>query len=383
MRLLHTSDWHLGRSLLSVNLLEHQWQFIDWLVLTAEAQNVDAIVIAGDVYDRAVPPTEAVQLLEDALLRLSRIAPVVLVPGNHDSPTRLGFAGPLLEASGVHIRSSRQDAHRPVLFEAEKVAVYGIPFLHPDLHHRDLGVDRTHEAVLGEVLDRIRHDLDARPGFRSVLVGHAFVTGGEGSDSERDVSVGGIGDVPAAIFGGFDYVALGHLHRAQSIASPHGTRVEYSGSPLAYSFSEESHRKSVTIVEITNAGVLEAIRLEVPAPRKLSTIRGELEQLLADPLLEPLREDWIRAVITDARRPPDCMDRIRTRFPHAIELNFEPASSSDGVLTDVDAVNPMRADPIDVASAFIQYVTGTQPTDDERALLAASIDALRAGQVPT
>lgn len=383
MRLLHTSDWHLGRSLLSVNLLEHQRQFIDWLVMTAEAQKADAVVIAGDVYDRAVPPTEAVQLLEDALLRLSRVAPVILVPGNHDSPTRLGFAGPLLEASGVHIRSSSRDAHRPVLFESEAIAVYGIPFLHPDLHHRDLGVDRTHEAVLGEVLDRIRQDLDTRPGFRSVIVGHAFVTGGEASDSERDVSVGGIGDVPAAIFGGFDYVALGHLHRAQSLASPHGTLVEYSGSPLAYSFSEESHRKSVTIVEVTDAGAPEATRVEIPVPRRLSTIRGELEQLLADPLLETLREDWIRAVITDARRPPDCMDRIRTRFPHAIELSFEPESSPDGVLSDGGMVNPMRADPIDVASAFIQYVTGTHPTEDERALLVAAVDAVRAGQVPT
>lgn len=383
MRLLHTSDWHLGRNLLSVNLLDHQRQFVDWLVLTAQKQKVDAIVIAGDVYDRAVPPVEAVQLLEDALVRLSRVAPVVLVSGNHDSPTRLGFTGPLLEGAGVHIRATRQDAHRPVLFESEGVAVYGIPFLHPDLHHRDLDVDRTHEAVLGEVLHRIREDLDRRPGVRSVIVGHAFVTGGEASDSERDVSVGGIGDVPAGIFEGFDYVALGHLHRAQSVPGPKGTRVEYSGSPLAYSFSEESHLKSVTIIELADSGAVDVHRVEIPAARRLSTIRGELEHLLADPRLESLQDHWIRAVITDPRRPPDCMDRIRTRFPHAIELSFEPEAGPDHISPDVDVFHPMRAEPVEVASAFIQYVTGTHPTDDERALLMAAVDAVRAGQVPT
>ena len=384
MRVLHTSDWHLGRSLLSAPLLEHQRTFVEWLVDCAQRESVDAIVIAGDVYDRAVPTLEAVGILEDALLRLSRIAPVVLIPGNHDSPTRLGFAGPLLAASGVHIRSTVDALDSPVLLGAgdARMAVYGIPFLHPDLHATALEAERTHESVLRSAMDRVRADLRRRDVARSVVVAHAFVTGARSSDSERDVSVGGIGDVPADVFDGIDYVALGHLHRPQEVQAPGETRACYPGSPLAYSFSEENQDKGVIVIDFPDVGPVSVRREHFTSPRSMATIRGRLDDLLAEPSFAEVEDHWIRAVLTDPRRPANPMDRIRSRFPHALELSFEPDHGPGDEPTRMEIVNPLTADPVDVGCAFIEHVTDTPATELERRTLQEVVDAVRAAQVP-
>ncbi len=217
-----------------------------------------AVLVAGDVYDRAVPTTDAVTLLDRALrgLAAARI-PVLVTSGNHDSAVRLGFGSRLSELAGVHLRTGVADIARPVVLADEhgEVALYGIPYLLPDAVMDELGAERSHASVLAAAARLIRAERGERGITRTVAVAHAFITGGAGSESERDIRVGGIGDAPASVFAGLTYVALGHLHGQQHVsAAAAGTTVRYSGSPLAFSFSERYHTKSVTLAEIDGAG---------------------------------------------------------------------------------------------------------------------------------
>src|ERR1019366_3357014 len=264
MRLIHTSDWHLGRTLHGENLLEHQAAFLGWLLARAVSHRVDAVVVAGDVYDRAVPSTDAVALLDATLLAFARERiPVVITSGNHDSPIRLGFGAGLSEAAGIHLRTSVADIARPVIV-ADDPGVYGVPYLLPDAVMAELGAQRSHASVLSAAAQRIRADAAGRGLRRTVVAAHALITGGAVAESERDIRVGGIGDAPASVFDGFTYVALGHLHGQQQLPAGRGTTARYSGSPLAFSFSEAAQAKSVTLAEIDAAGRV-AITL-LPAP---------------------------------------------------------------------------------------------------------------------
>lgn len=389
MRLVHTSDWHLGRSLLNVSMLDYQRAFVTWLVAVVKDEQADLVVVAGDVFDRAVPPIEAVRVFEEALLTLSEACPVVVIPGNHDSPTRLGFASALLERSGVHLRASVDDCDRPVSIVDDQgmtTHVYGLPFLHPDLHHQALGVERTHEAVLGAAMDRIRADHSVRSealgsSARLVVVSHAFVTGATASDSERDVSVGGIGDAPSSVFEGADYVALGHLHRPQHVHMPSGV-ARYSGSPLPYSFSEEGQVKSVVLVDLGLEGDADITQIAAPVARPLASIRGDLVDLLSKEEFADFEDAWVRAVITDPRRPPGAMDKVRSRFPHAIDLVFEPEIEGMPLPKATNIVDSRTATPIDVACGFVEHVTHTPADEAERRVLQESIDRVQVALVP-
>ncbi|MGA1700544.1 MAG: exonuclease SbcCD subunit D [Candidatus Nanopelagicales bacterium] len=386
MRILHTSDWHLGRSFHGASLHEDQVAFVDWLVSVTADEAADLVVIAGDVYDRAVPPLESVHLWQSALERLSELAPVLVTSGNHDSPTRLGFAGSLLGRAGVHLRTGIDLIDAPLRVtgrDGVEVAAYGIPYLEPDLQREALGAERSHTAVLTSAMDRIRADLSARDGLRSVVVAHAFITGsGEAvvSESERDLRVGGVGDAPASVFAGVDYVALGHLHGAQEVRAPGATRMHYSGSPLAFSFSEESHVKSVTLIDVDTAGVADVSIIPVPVGRPLITLRGDLDTLLQDQTLRVHAESWVRVILTDERRPDHAMSRLRDVWPYTVDLAFDarrPANDSPG-----PALGLASADPVLLAQSFVEHVTATPPTPEESAALQRSVEAVRIGEVP-
>src|SRR5215831_756531 len=272
MRLLHTSDWHLGRTLYGVDLLPHQAAFLEWLLDQAIRHEVQAVVVAGDVYDRAVPPIDAVAVLDRALRGFAAAGiPVLLTSGNHDSAVRLGFGSRLSELAGIHLRTAVADIARPVLLTDEHgdIAVYGIPYLLPDAVLGELGADRSHTSVLAAATALIKADAKQRGITRTVVAAHAFVTGASACDSERDIRVGGIGDAPASVFAGLTYVALGHLHGQQDVPLAGGTVVRYCGSPLAFSFSERYHAKSVTLAEIHGAGEVIVTRLATPVPRPL------------------------------------------------------------------------------------------------------------------
>ena len=384
MKLLHTSDWHLGRNLFSVPLLDHQKVFLEWLIDQVDEHQVDAVIISGDIYDRSVPAVETISLFEWALIELAKRTEVVLIPGNHDSATRLGFAGPLLEAARVHVRASAADLTRPIILtartddgthSAEQIQIFCIPYLEPAFHSANFGCERSHAAVLGAAMDQVRSAADFE--MPIVVVSHAFITGGVASESERDVRVGGIPDAPVSIFQGANYVALGHLHRPQELSTPDGMLARYSGSPIAYSFSEEGQVKSVVLLEITNHNT-EAILLSTPTPRPLSTIRGDIDDLLSNPVWQEVQDHWIRAVVTDDRRPERPMERLRERFPHTLQLEFAP---SNATLTDeYRAVDIANLDPVEVTAQFINYVAGVAATDEELTLIERAVERVRIAQ---
>ncbi|WP_075736460.1 exonuclease SbcCD subunit D [Streptomyces acidiscabies] len=378
MRLLHTSDWHLGRAFHRVDMLDAQAGFIAHLVATAREREVDAVVVSGDVYDRAVPSLAAVELFDDALHRLAALGvPTVLISGNHDSARRLGVGAGLIDRAGIHLRTDPASAGTPVIVPHAHgdVAFYGLPYLEPALVKDEFGVEKAgHEAVLAAAMDRVRADLATRaPGTRSVVLAHAFVTGGQPSDSERDITVGGVASVPAGVFDGVDYVALGHLHGAQTLTP----RVRYSGSPLPYSFSESAHRKSMWLIDLDADGEVTADRVDCPVPRALARIRGTLEHLLSDPELTRHEDAWVEATLTDPVRPTDPMARLTTRFPHTLNLAFAPDRTPEDPEASYARRLAGRTDQ-EIAEDFVTHVRGAGPDSDEQGVLRAAFDAVRA-----
>lgn len=383
MRLLHTSDWHLGRTLHGVDLLDHQSAYLDHLVEVVRAEGVDALVVAGDVYDRAIPPVEAVTLLSDTLARLAEHTTVVVTSGNHDSATRLGF-GDALMRERVRLRTRVASLAQPV--EVADALVYGLPYLDPDACRAELApvaedgtrtlLARSHAAVTAAAMARVRADAASRAGRRVVVAAHAFVVGGLASESERDIRVGGVDHVPAGVFEGADYVALGHLHGPQVVPGPQGTVLRYSGSPLAYSFSEQHHTKSSVLVDLSGDAPVTTL-VPAPVPRRMADLTGTLDDLLGA-AGEAHVEDWVRVTVTDAVRPADLFRRVRTRFPHALVVQHRPDRSGEEESRPV--LVTAAADPVAVAADFVAHVTGGAPSPAELRVLREAYEHVTAAE---
>lgn len=426
MRILHTSDWHLGRTLHGVDLHEHQQAFVDHLVALVAERSVDVVVVAGDVYDRAVPAVPSVRLLGRALAGLTEHATVVVTPGNHDSAVRLGFAAELMRP-GLHLRASVDLLDDPVVVDDPDgpVAFYGLPYLDPDSVRRSLApagsdepLPRSHAAVVGAAMQRVRDDLAGRPGTRSVVLAHAFVvaarapvpggggavgggadvdarpvepvesgedvepgeqvdgtTAPERSESERDIRVGGVDSVPSTAFEGVDYVALGHLHGAQRVGA--SGRLRYSGSPLAFSFGERHQVKSTTIVDLAADGSVSVELVPAPVPRRLAEVTDTLDALL-DGRHDDLRDAWLRVFVTDPVHPERLYSRVAERFPHALAIHHTPVGAVDApTLAAVTA----ESDPIEVAADFVAFASGGAPSEAELAVVRAAYEAARASEV--
>ena len=371
MRILHTSDWHLGRSFHGEDLLAAQGAFVDHLIETVQAEQVDLVVVSGDVYDRALPPVDAVELADNAFTRLAASrARVVITSGNHDSARRLGFSSRLVDAAGVHLRTDAGRVHEPVLLEDEHgpVAVYGIPYLEPDVlrHAWDLP-KRSHQVAVAEAMRRIRADLAGRPtGTRSVVMAHAFVAGGLSSESERDIAVGGISVVPLDLFDGIDYTALGHLHGRATLSES----VRYSGSPIAYSFSEAGHVKGSWLVDLDADGLAAARFLEAPVARALACLEGTIDDLLSQSRFEVHQDCWVQATLTDRHRPDRAMERLRTRFPHTLALRFAPFGGVDAPARPPTTGKSAHA----IALDFVAHVRGAPASVAESELLGTALE---------
>ncbi len=368
VKILHTSDWHLGRAFHGVGMLDHQAVFVDHLLDVVESERVDLVVVSGDVFDRGLPPVDAVQVADEAMRRLAASrARVVITSGNHDSARRLGFAADLIDAAGVHLRTDATRLQDPVMLEDQTgaVAVYGIPYLDPDIARRTWQLEsRSHQAALTEAMRRIRVDLATQPrGTRSVVLAHAFVAGGQPSDSERDIEVGGVSRVPTTVFEGIDLVALGHLHGAQVLAP----QIRYSGSPLAYSFSESGHTKGSWLSELGG----EATFVPAPVPRPLSRVSGTLAQVLVDPTLAEVEDHWLQVTLTDAVRARFPMEQLKQRFPHTLSLQFAPTDSGQRPMRRSTAG---RSD-LQITHDFVAQTRGAAPTDLEADLLQQAVAA--------
>ncbi|MCP9801549.1 exonuclease SbcCD subunit D [Synechococcus sp. RedBA-s] len=391
MRLLHTSDWHLGRNFHGASLLEEQAAALARIVELARDGAVDAVLIAGDLYDRAIPPAEAVQLFNDTLAQLREGgAAVVAIAGNHDSHVRVSVYDPLLARFGVTIRGDVRRAHEPVLVSprlgGQPVAIYPLPYLEPAVDGPGLARELEegtppparlrHEEVTRLALARIRRDLQGRPQQRSVLVAHTFVTGGASSESERELTVGNVDRVSVETFAGFDYVALGHLHGSQQLDGP---RLAYSGTPLPYSFSEQYHSKSVRIVELDAVGqpALEIVPLQVG--RSLATVEGGIEQLCCDPQFEAAVEARLRVILTDETLPLQAMARLRRRFPHVAELRHRPPERLRTTASERHQQVRQATSPLDLTSTFFADQQGRSASEAEASLLRQALEAAARG----
>jgi exonuclease SbcD len=412
MRFLHTSDWHLGRSFHGASLLEEQAAALARIVELAREGEVDAVLIAGDIYDRAIPPAEAVRLFTDTLAQLRQTgAAVVAIAGNHDSHVRVSVYDPLLSALGVSIRGDVRRADQPVIVSPRRggapVAIYPLPYLDPavdgpvfaaeaasgdfaqggrlapgDSHEPEEDpltpptVRLRHEDVTRLALARLRRDLQTRPGHRSVVVAHTFVAGGEPCESERELTVGNVDRVSVEAFAGFDAVALGHLHRPQELDGP---RLAYCGSPLPYSFSEEGQRKSVRLVELEANGVPRAEQVPLAVGRPLATMEGGIEQLLRDPALEALKGARVRVILSDESLPLQAKARLQRRFPHIAEIRHRPPLAEHCSTSERHRRVRQAASPLDLLTAFFTDQQGRPATAIEEQLLRRALEAANGG----
>ena len=387
MKILHTSDWHLGRTFHRSPLTREHQQFIDELLNYVHAEGIDTLLISGDVYDSTIPTAESTTLLDQALTRLMRAGVhVILSSGNHDSFRRLSYGAAFFEASGVHLRTSLEDATRPVELTdgTLRVHVYAIPYLAPRLHATALGVDPTHQAVLGTVTNAIRADAAERRARgegadRIIVMSHATVSDTTGSadttprsDSERDISVGGIDWVPASLFDGFDYVALGHIHKRYPVTHT----IRYSGSPLGFSFSEEHNRNGAYLIELT-PGEEPAISGHEWATRvHMKTLRGTMDQLLNDPENSPYEQGYYcRIELTDETLPVGAVDRLRSRYETISHFSYR--STQPAAEKPVAAPLTRDADPVDTFDQFHQYVRNRPLTSEERDVITTLSDHIK------
>lgn len=373
MRLLHTSDWHLGRLFHQVHLTRDQAHVLDQIVEIAARRRPDALLHAGDVFDRAVPPAEAVALLGDVLDRIvSDLGiPVVLISGNHDSAERLSFGARLLARGGLHLATTFEAALAPIVLADEHgpVHVHALPYLEPAHVRQALGRDdlHTHDAATRAAVEAIRARVPA--GVRSVLVAHAFVAGGAVADSERLLSVGGSGTVGADAFDGFDYVALGHLHRPQRVRSD---RIVYAGSLLKYSFSEADDKKSVAVVEMDAAGACAVARVPLVPRRETRVVEGNLEALLAG-ADENDRDDYVHIRLLDTGALLDPMGRLRRVYPNALSMErVRPRGTGDDAAAGRG--DHRKRTCVDLFSDFYEQVTGEPVTEAQHAELARVVE---------
>ena len=350
MRFLHTADWHLGRSLHGTSLLDDQAHVLDQFVDLARSERVDAVVIAGDVYDRAVPPADAVALLDDVLSRLvvGVGIPVIVIAGNHDSAERIGFGGRIFEKHNLILRGALDNLDPVVLGDHHGgVAFHALPYAEPTFVRALPGAKSItdHQTAMTHMVGLLREQ--RRAGQRNVLVGHAFVAGGSESESERPLSVGGSGMVAVDTFDGFDFVALGHLHRPQAVGSE---RVRYSGSLLKYSFNEVDHRKSVSLVDMGPDGRSVVTPFALAPRHDLRIVTGRLAELLnaPDPLFS--RQDYLCAHLTDSEPVLDPMARLREVYPNMMELRFAQPAAGAGAARE--AGDHRRRQPDDLFRAF-------------------------------
>jgi exonuclease SbcD len=374
MRLLHTSDWHIGRQLHGVSLLEDQAHVLDQIVSTVAEQAVDVVLISGDLYDRSVPPTEAVSLLNATLNRLCHDlgVQVIIIAGNHDSAERLDFAADLLGDAGLHIVGPLSADIQPISLTVDDMTVdfFGLPYADPARVRHVYGAElSSHEDAMALLLDSVK--TKKQPGRPSVVLSHCFIDGGEESDSERPLSIGGADRINADLFAPFTYSALGHLHRPQYKGQEH---VRYSGSILKYSFSEVEHQKSVTLVELSAAGGVTTEYVELQPLRDMRILEGALEDILAAGASDPHSNDYVLARLTDTHAILDIIGKLRDVYPNTLHLE-RPGLQPKGGLPDAGR-EMMKQSELELFENFYAEVNGEPVTDAQRDIVSGILKDL-------
>lgn len=394
MRIAHLADLHIGRVFHGLSLIDDQRHILEQVIERVRAAEADALVLAGDLYDRALPGRDAVRLLDDFLQAAhgSLGIPVIAIAGNHDSAEHLGFGAWLFAQGDLHLRGRVDGPFRPVTIDHAdgEVTFYPIPYVEPETAAALFAAPGADAPVLGGTLTHAEtveallapaHEHRVAHGVRrSVVVAHGFVRGGaapvESPRSERALYLGGAGAVPASHFDGFSYAALGHLHRPQWVGD--GRRVRYAGSLLRYAFEESDDPRTLSVVTLDRDGGCSLEEEPLRPRRDLGRIRGDLATLLADPALEAYTTRYVQAVVTDHPMPPMAMERLRQRFPHLLEFRQTPAERAP--LATLATIPDERRGPAEVFEDFFRLHGPGDATDDDRAVFREALAAT--GEAP-
>ncbi len=377
MRIIHTADWHLGRIFHGIHLTDDQAYVLEQFLSIVKDIRPDVIVVSGDIYDRAIPPYDAVSLLDEVISRLVRDVgcKVVMIAGNHDSPERLSFGSKLFENSNLYILGRFSNCLLPIQIEDEfgLVNIYAIPFLEPAIVREELNNEEitTHERSLRAILDIIGQNKPKDK--RSLLVAHAAVIGGQCSDSERPISIGGTQTVDPSIFQGFNYVALGHLHQPQSISKPY---IQYAGSILKYSFSEAHHKKSITFVEMDAYGNCNINRIPLVPRYDLRIVKGRLEEIIQNADNDPNKDDYIKVILLDENPVLNAMSRLRKVYPNT--LHIERANIMLPTSRLNCSIDHNKLSEQEIFSSFFHHVTGEVMKDNYKTMLIKILNKLEA-----
>jgi len=373
MKFIHTSDWHIGRQLHNVSLLADQRHVLQQLIDYIEQEAVDAVVIAGDIYDRSVPPSTAVELLDEVLtsICMDMKVPVMLISGNHDSAERLRFGSRQLRQAGLHILGSLEQVTEPVIISSAtgETAFYGIPYHDPEMVRNLSGesistYDEAHTYLVEKVLQASNRD------SKNVLISHCFIDGAEESDSERPLSIGGSDRVSYQPCLDFDYVALGHLHAPQYKGAQH---IRYSGSILKYSFSEQHQKKGVTLVEIDAKGFSSSKHLPLIPLRDMRILEGEFSALLEQGKVDPHNDDYLLIRLTDRHAILEPMARLREVYPNILQLE-KPGM----LISGEQKMNreTLKRGELDMFRDFFEQVYGQTMSEEQDKAIQATIAEL-------
>lgn len=374
MKFLHLADLHLGKRVNGFSMLEDQAHILRQILAILDDEQPDGVLIAGDVYDKSVPPVEAVELLDGFLTELrARGVPVLLISGNHDSPERLAFGGRVMDSCGIHISPVYDGALAPVTLQDAfgPVHVWLLPFVKP-AHVRRWFPDADIESYTDAMAEAVAH-MDIDTAARNVLVTHQFVTGGARSGSE-ELSVGGTDNVDSGVFAPFDYVALGHLHGAQHIGRE---TIRYAGSPLKYSFSEARQHKSVTVVTLGEKGDVQVRTVALTPLRELREIRGNYDELTARSFYEhtTYRSDYLHLILTDEQDVFDAMSRLRTIYPYLMTLDYDNARTRAAGGMSVPAETERRT-PLELFEALYTRQNHQPMSEVQRAYIAQLMEQI-------
>lgn len=365
MKLIHLSDLHLGKRVNDFSMLEDQQYILAEILQIIDREEPDGVLIAGDVYDKSVPSAEAVALLDDFLVRLSkRELRIFVISGNHDSPERMAFGGRLMERSGVHLAPVYDGRVEPVVLTDQygPVKLYLLPFVKPS-HVRRCFPEReiaTYTDAVAAAIEAMGVDTTVR----NVLVTHQFVTGAARCDSE-ELSVGGTDNVDAAVFDPFDYVALGHIHGPQQVGRE---TVRYCGTPLKYSFSEAGHKKSVTVVELGEKGSVTIRTIPLKPLRDLVELRGTYEELTLRAFYEGTSypRDYIHITLTDEEDIPDAVGKLRIIYPNLMKLDYDNKRTRAGIHLE-GAEDVQQKSPLELLEEFYSSQNGQPMSEEQRA----------------
>ncbi len=375
MKLIHLSDLHIGKRLHELSLLEDQAYILDRIVEITRQEQPDAVVIAGDLYDKSTPTAEAVRLCDDFLCRLASTGcTLCIISGNHDSAERVAFGGRLMQARGVYISPVFDGSVQTVTLSDEhgEAVIYLLPFIKP-VHCR-MAFPEADIETYDDALRAAIESMNVDPARRNVLVTHQFVTGSRRSDSEQ-ISVGGSDNVDAGLFAPFDYVALGHLHIPQNVGSE---RIRYCGSPLKYSFSEASEKKSVTVAELGAKGQLTLREIPLEPLRAMAVTRGTFADLSRRICPDPLRDPLTRIILTDEDDIPDAFNRLRLVYPNLLGLDYDNARTR--VQQDVSAAACPQKQPIELLEELFQQQCNQPMSQRQRELAMKLIEKIMEGE---